>query len=327
MNEISQVIIVGLGAIGTIYAAKLQRYDPACVRVVVDSNRMERYRAQGVTLNGVRHDFNYVLPEATPHKADLILIATKADALDDAITAIEAFVHDETIILALLNGITSEEKIAERYGREKVLHSYFIGHGSTRVGNMVSHDGVGRIVFGEANAPARTPKVDAVCRFFDRAGIDYETPDDILFSMWCKFVVNVGINQASAILRASYGDFQRSAEVYAVATDLMREAVLIAEKVGIRNVDAILPWCDNFIRNMPPAFKSSMLQDIEAGKKTEVDIFGGAVCLLGERYGIPTPHNAMLVRLIKALEEILLGLTQLTPPPPLPANGEGRFAA
>ncbi len=231
-------------------------------------------------------------------------MATKADALPGRLLKlIENFVHDETIILALLNGITSEDLIAERYGWDKVLHSYFIGHGSTRSGNEITFDGVGRIVFGEANAQVRTPKVEALCRFFDRAGIDYEVPEDILFSQWCKFLVNVGINQASAVLRATYGDFQRSEKAHIIVVELMQEAVLIAQNLGIHNADALLPWAKEFIRNMPPAFKSSMLQDIEAGKKTEVDLFGGTVCDLGGRYSVPTPANEMFLKLIKALEE------------------------
>jgi 2-dehydropantoate 2-reductase len=303
MREISKVIVIGLGAIGSIYAAKLKQYDPGCVRILIDKARLERYKARGIVLNGVRHDFEYVLPGPNPEKADLILIATKADALHEAITAIEGFVHDETIILSLLNGITSEEKIAERYGWDKVLHAFFVGHGSTRSANAVTFDGVGRIVFGEAGAHTRTPRVEAVCRFFDRAGIAYEVPDDILFAMWRKFVLNVGVNQASAVLRASYGAFQRSDRAYAIAVELMQEALLIAQKAGIHNVEAILPWCQEFIRNTPPAFKSSMLQDLESGNKTEVDIFGGAVIALGQKYGIPTPQNEMFLKLIRALEE------------------------
>lgn len=303
MRDITNVIVIGLGAIGSIYAAKLKQYNPGCVRVLVDERRLERYQTQGILLNGVRHDFNYVLPGSNPEKADLILIATKADAVPEALAAVEGFVHDETLILSLLNGITSEDQIAACYGWDKVLHAYFIGHGSTRSGNAITFDGVGRIVFGEANTTGRTPKVDALSRFFDRAGIDYEVPDDILFSQWCKFVVNVGINQASAVLRASYGVFQRSPKAYAVALGLMQETVLIAQQVGIPQADALLPWCEQFIYNMPPAFKSSMLQDIEAGNKTEVDIFGGAVCALGQKYGIPTPQNALFLQIIKALEE------------------------
>ncbi len=303
MRDITKVVIIGLGAIGSIYAIKLKQVDPACIRVLLDKSRLERYQAHGIILNGVRHDFDYVQPGAVPEKADLILIATKADALPGAIDAIEGFVHDETIILSLLNGITSEEQIAERYGWEKVLHAYFVGHGSTRSGNAVTFDGVGRLVFGEARAETRTPRVEAVCRFFDRAGIDYEVADDILFGVWRKFVLNVGVNQASAVLRASYGAFQRSEKARAIAVTLMQEALLVAEKAGIHHVDAILPWCNDFIRNTPPAFKSSMLQDLEAGNKTEVDIFGGAVCTLGQKYGVPTPHNALFVQIIKALEE------------------------
>ncbi len=303
MRDVKKVLVIGLGAIGGIYAAKLKQYNPNCVRVLVDEQRIDRYKAQGIVLNGVRYDFDYVTPESNSEKADLILIATKADALPDAINAIKNYVHDETIILALLNGITSEAIIAERYGWEKVLHSYFVGHGSTRSGNAITFDGVGRIVFGEANAHTSTPRIEAVKRLFDQAEIDYEVPDDILFSMWCKFVVNVGINQASAIFRGSYGTLRDSEKAYAFVVELMREAVLVAEKVGIHHVEGLLPWSENFIRNMPPAFKSSMLQDIEAGKKTEVDIFGGAVCALGEKYGVSTPQNELFWQLIKALEE------------------------
>jgi 2-dehydropantoate 2-reductase len=303
MSDIKQVLMMGLGAIGSIFAVKLKAYDPGCVRVLVDAPRMERYRANGIVLNGVRHDFAYVLPEPGQPPADLILIATKSDALPEAINAIEPFVHDQTLILALLNGITSEEQIAARYGWQKVLPAYFIGHGSMRDGNEIRHDGVGRIVFGDAAGNA-SERVKIVRRFFDQAGIPYEVPDDILFSMWCKFVVNVGINQASAILRASYGDFQRSEAVYNIALGLMQEAVAVAAQAGIPNVEAILPWCRQFIHSMTPGFKSSMLQDIEAGKPTEVDLFGVAVCALGSQYGIPTPQNAAFVTLIRALESL-----------------------
>lgn len=305
MNDISSVLIVGLGAIGSIWAVRLQDFDPSCVRVLVDASRVSRYREQGILFNGQRRDFEYVLPGPEQPQADLILIATKADGLPNAITAIKGFVHDETIILSLLNGVTSEREIAEVYGWQRVLYAFIVGHGSTRVGNAITFDGVGRIVFGEADNRIASERVTAVSRFFDRVGIPYEVPVDMLFAQWCKFVLNVGINQASAILRASYGDFQRSEKARAIALDLMNEALLVADKEGVNNVPGILPWCLEFIRNAPPQFKSSMLQDIEAGNKTEIDIFGKVVCDLGQKYGIATPQNAAFVKLIKALEDLI----------------------
>ncbi len=304
MIDITNVVIVGLGAIGSIYAMKLSDFDPKRVHILVDSKRLKRYADNGIIFNGHRHDFHYVLPEPNQVKADLILVATKSDALQSAITAISDFMHEKTIILSLLNGITSEKQIAEVYGWDKVLYASFLGHGSTRVGNSITFDGVGRIVIGEANNRIISQRVEAVSRFFDRAKIAYEVPEDMLFTLWRKFVLNVGVNQASAVLRANYGAFQRSEMARDVAVELMNEALLIARQVGINNVENILPWCLEFIRTTPPEFKSSMLQDIEAGNKTEVDILGGTVCNLGLEYGIATPQNAAFVKLIKALEEI-----------------------
>jgi len=303
MRDISNVIIVGLGALGGIYAVKLQDHNPDCVRVLVDPERLKRYSADGVLFNGRRYDFRYVLPEPNPAKADLVIIATKADALPGAIAAIQPFVGDNTLILSLLNGVTSEQHIATAYGWEKVLYACFVGHGSTRVGNAITFDGVGRIVFGEAENRTHSPRVAALTRFFDAANITYEVPEDMLFALWRKFVLNVGVNQASAVLRASYGVFQRSEQALNIAIELMEEALTIARRIGIQNADAILPWALEFIRTTPPAFKSSMLQDMEAGAKTEVSIFGGTVCDLGQELGIPTPLNATFVKLIKALEE------------------------
>jgi 2-dehydropantoate 2-reductase len=304
MNDIQQVIVVGLGAIGSIWAVKLHDYDPACVRVLVDEARLERYTDQGIIFNGQRRDFTYIVPGPGQPAADLILIATKADGLGAAIDAIEGFVHPETQILALLNGVTSEQSIAARYGWERVLYAFIVGHGSTRIGNAITFDGVGRIVFGEADNRVVSERVAAVKRFFDPARIDYEVPDDMLFALWRKFVLNVGINQASAVLRADYGAFQRSEKARAIALALMGEALAVAQLEGVNHIADILPWCLAFIENAPPAFKSSMLQDIEAGNKTEVAIMGETICALGLKHGLETPHNAAFVGYIKALEEI-----------------------
>src|SRR5258707_12331917 len=233
MIDITNVVIVGLGAIGSIYAMKLSDFDPKRVHILVDSKRLKRYADNGIIFNGHRHDFHYVLPEPNQVKADLILVATKSDALQSAITASSDFMHENTIILSLLNGITSEKQIAEVFGWDKVLYASFLGHGSTRVGNSITFDGVGRIVIGEANNRIISQRVEAVSPFFDRAKIAYEVPEDMLFTLWGKFVLNVGANQASAVLRANYGAFQRSEVARDDAVELMDVAVLLARQLRL----------------------------------------------------------------------------------------------
>lgn len=303
MNDLKNVLIVGLGAIGSIYAVKLSEYDPDHVFVLTDETRQARYQRDGIRFNGQRYDFNYLTPAEADHPMDLILIATKSHGLDSALDALTPFVHDSSVIISLLNGVSSPAAIAARYGWAGVLYAFFTGHGSTRVGNAITHDGVCTIVFGEADNTIRSAAVQRVTALFDRAGIAYEVPDDMLLALWKKFVLNVGVNQASAVLRASYGDFQRNERALNVAVRLMEEAVAVARAEGIHHPDELLPWSLDFIHHMTPAFKSSMLQDVEAGRATEVDLFGEVVCNLGAKHQIDTPWNAMFVQLIRALEQ------------------------
>ena len=99
-------------------------------------------------LNGKPLNFNYVAEDKN-FKADLIIIATKFDGLNDVIKNIENFVSEDTIIMSLLNGVSSEEIISRKYGWKHLPISYFIGHSAMREGNIITHDGVGDIVFGE----------------------------------------------------------------------------------------------------------------------------------------------------------------------------------
>lgn len=141
------VIICGLGAVGMTYASKLggKSRGKCNLKILVNEERLERYLKNKPVLNGVEQDFNYILPDDN-FDADLIIIATKASGLDSAVKMIKNFVSSKTIILSLLNGISSEEVIRSAYPEAKVLKSYFIGHSAVRVGNSVKQDGVGEIV-------------------------------------------------------------------------------------------------------------------------------------------------------------------------------------
>jgi 2-dehydropantoate 2-reductase len=231
------------------------------------------------------------------------LIATKSSGLQEAIRVIEGFVGPDTIIISLLNGISSEEIIAEKFGRDKILYSLFIGHISTRVGNIITHDGVGTIVFGEADNTVISEKTAAARDFFDKAGIDYKIPPNMFFALWSKFMINVGFNQASAVLLAPYKVFHECDKAMDIAYKLMEEVIAIAGKAGARNPDKMLESAMGIVRAMPPEAKSSMLQDVEGKRLTEVDIFAGTVCKLGEKYGVSTPYNDVFLRVIRAIEQ------------------------
>ena len=302
MNKIKNVLICGIGAIGSIYADKIQIYDGSSLRILIDKTRLQRYIDNPTVFNGRELKFNYVLPDEKNFKADLIIIATKFDGLKEAINNIENFIKDDTIILSLLNGVTSEWMIAEKYGREKVLYSYFIGHSAVREGRSIIHDDVNTIVYGSENA-ADFKNVERVREYFERAGINYSIPEDIIHSLWLKFMLNVSANQTTAILGLTFGELLENPKAMQFVRNILKEVVQIAKAEGVKNTDVMIDETVANLNKMCPEGKTSMLQDVEAGRKTEVDMFAGTVIELGLKHGINTPYNKVLKELIDTIYE------------------------
>ena len=121
-------------------------------------------------------------------------------------------------------------------------------------------------------------------------------------------MVNVGMNQASAVMRAPYGVFQSSPDAQALMESLMREVIVLAEAAGVNLEEQDLKNWYAFLNSLSPLGKTSMLQDIEAGRKTEVDIFAGKVVELGKTLAVPTPVNQALLQTIRILEQYPSGV-------------------
>lgn len=302
MKEIKNTLICGIGAVGSIYANKLSQYKDTDLRVLVDKKRLDNYLKNPKIFNGKPLNCNYILPAEKDFKADLIIIATKFDGLGDAINNIENFVKEDTIIISLLNGVTSEEIIAGKYGWKHLMISYFIGHSAMRSGNEIIHDGVGQIVFGIKD-PEETDIQDIklVTEFFDKTGIDYKTPDDMLHAYWLKYMLNVSSNQPSAILRMTFGDMQSNPEFMEFMQKIMKEVQQIAKAQGVQNTETMIGEALEAFKQMIPEGKTSMLQDVEAGRKTEVDMFAGTMIEFGKKHNIPTPYNQVMKDMIETI--------------------------
>ena len=300
MRDIKNVLICGLGAIGSIYADKIQKFNPDSLRVLVDEERFERYSSNPIIFNGNELHFNYILPHDNGFKADLVIIATKYDGLADVIKNMKNFIQSDTVILALLNGVTSEKIIAETYGREKLLYSYFIGHSAVRTGRNVIHDDVNTIVYGSENT-ADIENVQRVKKYFDSVGINYKIPEDIMHSLWLKYMLNVSANQSTAILRLTFGEMLANEKCMDFAINIMKEVQKIAKAEGVKNTDIMIDETIAHLHTMIPEGKTSMLQDVEAGRKTEVDMFAGTVIELGLKHNIQTPYNQIIKEILDAI--------------------------
>lgn len=304
MKEIKNVLICGIGAVGSIYANKINEYNRDNLRVLVDKSRLENYIKNPKIFNGKPLNFNYILPDDNNFKADLIIVATKFDGLSDVVRNIENFVNEDTIIMSLLNGVTSEEILAEKYGWKNIPLAYYIGHSAMREGNNITHDGVGNIVFGVKNSEKTNPEiVDVIKNYFDKIGIDYKIPEDMLRSYWLKYMLNVSSNQPSAILGMTFGQMQSNKKFMEFLKKVMKEVQMIAGAEGVQNTDTMIEEAINAFQKMSSDGKTSMLQDVEAQRITEVEMFAGTMIELGEKYSIPTPYNQVLKDMVEIIQE------------------------
>ncbi|NCA82032.1 MAG: ketopantoate reductase family protein [Opitutae bacterium] len=296
---IRSAALIGLGAVGTLYAAQISARDPRCLRIVADAARIARYRADPPSLNGRRLDLVYGTPEESGPPADLVLVAVKSTSLADALPAIASRLAEHTQILPLLNGITAQDVLADAFGGPRVLYGFVYCSSAMRTGNAVVQGGGEKIVFGEATNSPPSPRVRAVADFFDRLGIRHDVPADMRAAQWKKFILNVGINQAQAVLRAPSREIQQTPEALRFARTLMDEAAAVGVALGIAGAADVPAWAEGVILGAAPENKTSMLQDVEAGRVPEIDLFAETVCRLGNQCGIPTPANEMALRLLK----------------------------
>jgi len=302
-TPIRSVLVVGAGAVGAAVAALAARARQASVSVLAGGERAERYRRDGFLLNGSRHDFPVVEP-GDRGEPDLVIVAVKTYQLGQAISDMRGHVGPGTLVLSLLNGISSEEILARELGAEKVPLGMILGIDAVREGNSTRFSGTGTIHFGDPhNAPGGwSPRVKRIAELFDAAGISWNVPEDMTRSLWYKFMINVGINQASAVLRAPYGSFQRTGDARELMESAMRETVTLSRALGTGLADEdVARWQDTLAR-LSPDGKTSMLQDVEAHRQTEVDAFSGTVVSLADTAGMAVPVNRTLLRLIRALE-------------------------
>lgn len=300
---IKNIHIIGAGAVGAAYAALLYDMDPGCVSFIAAGDRMTRLRNEGIIVNGKSYPIPVLDAEAPHPAAGLLLVAVKHYHLDQAIAAMKYSISTDTIIMSLMNGIDSEERIGAAYGAEKLLYAVVVGIDALRQGNRVAYTTQGKIFFGEKDRKDVARRVERVQELFDRAGINYIVPADIVKDIWWKFMINVGINQASAITGGNYGVFQKSGPARELMDAAMHEVIALAQKMGIALYDADMERWYAVLASLGPEGKTSMLQDMEAGRKTEVEMLSGVVIALGKQHGLAVPVNERLYEQIRDLEK------------------------
>lgn len=298
--DIKKICIIGFGAVGALYGEKLINFlGSENVEILAKGDRLERYKKDGITINGTKQFYNFVDPKDAS-EADFILLATKNLQIDEAVIDIKNAVGKKTIILSLLNGIESEEKLINFYSDAKVLYGFCVGLSSENSGSNINYSSIGKIVFGEKDN-VESESVKLLKDLFDKAEIPYLVPNDIRHDQYNKFMLNTIFNTLSAICRGGYGIFN-SPSLEEISKNIALEVIEVSKKEGViltlEDYEANL----KLMKSLAPYGRTSMCQDIMASKKTENNWFSGTVIRLGEKHNIPTPYNRSIYLIAEGCE-------------------------
>lgn len=301
MKKINSCAIVGMGALGMLYAHIIQEHlGKEAVSFVMDQNRVKKYQNQDFFVNGKPVSFN-LCSEEKAEPVDFVIVAVKFTGIESAIPVIKRLVGPETVIISVLNGISSEEVLAEHFGREKIVYSVAQAMDAMKFDNSLKFSREGELRIGVCNGGLKE-NLDAVVEYFDRSGIHYTVEEDIIRRLWNKFMCNVGINQTCMAYGKTYSQVIAPGEAHDTWIGAMKEVIKISEAEGINlNQDDLEQW-QKVIASLDPNGTPSMGQDRIAKRKSEVELFSGTVMKIAEKHRISVPVNEWLYKQIKLIE-------------------------
>ena len=306
---------VGCGAIGSCYASYLSREHEVCV-LDTYAPVIESIKKNGILVDecvpgtgtGETVVFHPAMATTDPKEigvVDLLIVFVHYQYLEAAVRNALPMIDKHTMVLCLQNGLGNYDEIAKVVPEEQII----IGNtafGSTPVApGHVKHTGTGVTNMGSLKAPMA--RVEEMANALREAGLEVQVHENVMNAIWHKLLANVAINGMSALLETKNGFVDGNQYAHEAARMLVEEAIGVANASGCTlDHDAELEHAYEVSR-MTDETISSMVQDVQRHRETEIRIITGAVCRLGREHGVPTPCNDLMLQLVLAKQSIYLG--------------------
>lgn len=307
----ARVVIVGMGAMGSVYAGLMQEAGHEVHGVCQWPDHVEAIRRGGLRVHGFSGDRTVRLASVSTHTqdlpvADLVIIATKAPDVEAAAASARTLVGPHTVVQGIQNGLGSPERIAGVLGSERLAVGVVGGFGaSCPEPGTVHHNGMEMIRFASyAELPAGDLERGAA--IWESAGFRVQTFQDVDQMVWEKFIMNVTFSGAACLTGLTIGQIMQQDAAWTVARGCAEEAIAVARSKGVTlEVGDPIEHIRGLGGAIPDA-RPSMLLDALAHRPSEVDAINGAVVTEGSRHGVPTPVNETVSNLIRARERTYL---------------------
>jgi len=302
------ILILGAGALGSLLGARLSQADRVRISLLTtDRQHVLAIRQDGLTveeLDGSTRCYRlpaFDAPHTLEEAPDLVLVSVKTHSIEGAVSSVVDRCHAATLFLTLQNGIGNWERIARLVGEGSVLVGTTAQGATLLAPGRIRHGGNGPTYLGEPDGPP-SPRVLAVVEKFRQAGLTAESREGMAQLIWEKLHVNVGINAITALTGIRNGFIAAMPVARELCRAAVEEAMRVARAKGFvmpeDMVERVLA-----IAQATAVNRSSMGQDVDHRKRTEIDAINGAIVALGEQLHLSTPVNQTLVQLVKILED------------------------
>ena len=299
-----RISVFGAGGIGGFFGGVLARSSEG-VTLIARGAHLEAIRANGLTVKSqVLGDFTVpVRATDDPREVgpvDLILFCVKTYDLEAAAEQARPLLGENTVLIPVQNGIEVPDQLARLLGEKHVLGGLTYVGGSIEVPGVVAQRGkTGGLVFGELQG-GKSPRAERILNALRQAGLDATLEADIHGKMWEKFIVISATGGVLALLRQPFGPIFASPEGSQLMRGTMEEVYALARASDIDlpegTVDRLFAFLKN---NVSPAAQSSMLQDLLAGRRLELEYLNGAAVRIGRKLGVETPFNFVIYAALK----------------------------
>ncbi len=289
-----RIALLGTGALGSVLAARLVQGGSDVV-LVADDSRTERLR-RGLQVNGFTEFFEVLPLQTAPDGCDWLLLCTKAWQLESLLSRLKKW---DVAVVACQNGLGVVDMLAKQLGAKNVA-GFVTGHGAARrTDGSVLHAGEGYAVIGAA-VGAPNSSLRQLRDAFDAGRIDTTLTSDLQGELWLKAIVNNGINPVAALAGVPNGALREGA-LRKQAQAACHEGAAVATALEITLPDD--PWQRALeIMERTAENHCSMLQDLGAGRRTEIEAITGVIVTNGHEVGVATPVSEALLRAIRKRE-------------------------
>jgi len=308
-------LVMGAGSIGSVIGGLLH-LDGNDVYLIGRGAHIETVKTRGLLITGIwgRYRIENINAGTSMIEAlgqgfdpEWVILSVKSHDTKQALSELTPLLEKTKGIISLQNGLGNLEAIEAAAPKKAVGGRVIFGARTVEPGHVEVTVCADDVLLGPAYGGPKTEEVQQVCKIFSNARIPCRYEEEILSFIWDKVLYNVCLNALATILRTNYGGVSNNKEAWLLVEKLTEEFYAVAKAEGINMVSRSPQEYLERLRNtlIPPTreHRSSMQEDIEHGRKTEIDALNGAIWRLGEKHGIESPANETLTRLIKAIEK------------------------